>query len=1201
MRRIKKAISQIIKNPLTPLIIFSVVLAVLFLPFYQNGRMLVGGEGSYYLDYLQFFKRYAFAWQNYVMGIYSTSLDFAYVFHMIILQIFLKDERILNFISIFSIYFLPFLAVYLLSLEFKIKPWLAFLISAFYLANPFMVNFLKSINQWNMLAAYILPAFFLIIFKFYQKQWPLFVIFGLHSLFFSFTNANPPTMVIYQLAIILFVTLVSVYYEGEIKFKRVLKTYLTVILSFFLFNLWWIANWFYIFLDVSRGYSEGMALSILRGSGEFVPAFWRTFTLTNLLDYPLSGKFDYLNQYYALRAGFIILAIPLLLIIFSIVKNEFKNKFQSVLIFSLIGAGLLANGVHGLLGRVYEFMILNLPLFSIFKSAGEKWGILFVFLLTLYFIILFKDFKRERFYLITLVLFLVYIFYNLKPYLSFNFIPDSYYKVTSSRIFYNKPEYLALRDKINQDLGQYRVLSLPGSLNYQVALKMDNDKYYTGNDPILNNTNKPFIAPYNGNFDQRFPVLFDSLSDQNYLSLLGLYNLKKIVVNKDVFAWFGLREKESLLEIEKILNKNLKQNLYQNGSINLYDISDNYYLPRFYIPDEIVYSPDSTQYNLVDILSSSKFSQRSAYYFKPSKTLKSDFENQLIRNSADQILLTGEIQSLVDEAKLKEGTDDFNQGTVNFPFARWKPGSFIYPYIMQKEEKIKKQFAEDPELSFDQHLFFAGKRIYEIQKWGNEISIDQLTKVLKRYEEEMSGIIPDFEMYAKENDNLYPKFLKLEVSLAAFRKRMLDVLNGSSSEDKKERITVATEIQEKIEENVDEMVAKHYMPTKYHFTFPEGGEYEILGENIGITNEWQITEKTKNPKDQLIAKNSGQLFGKWLSFGKRYFEKGSKLLFFQKPAPINLLSNTWDKIESDVKLEKQEQQVSFSVKETFPGVFQNVSAWKPDTSYRLSLSYNSSNPISISVIEENKEINDPTQIDKIDKTNILYNQNFEAKNKWQTANIMIKSGRYSKAAKIFIYINNKLLSDVYTEFKDIRLEEIIEPKIMLRKINQKKNDTNLPKITIKRLNPVKYIIDAKDVSKPYFLIFSESFNPGWKAYINKTENLAPNAQNYFSQIISSFFDGGIKEAVPEDILFDRNIFQTLGKPAISEKNHLIMNGYANSWYITPEDVNGQKDYQLIIEYWPQWLFYLGMLVTLATILVSTVVILKILFVTKKYD
>ena len=80
-----------------------------------------------------------------------------------------------------------------------------------------------------------------------------------------------------------------------------------------------------------------------------------------------------------------------------------------------------------------------------------------------------------------------------------------------------------------------------------------------------------------------------------------------------------------------------------------------------------------------------------------------------------------------------------------------------------------------------------------------------------------------------------------------------------------------------------------------------------------------------------------------------------------------------------------------------------------------------------------------------------------------------------------------------------------------------------------------------------------------------------------------------KGQVPMNI-FDRNVFE------LPEENHLMANGYANSWVIDTDEVcgldsrlrgndngarcvrnaDGSYDMELIVEFWPQRLFYIGM-------------------------
>jgi len=116
------------------------------------------------------------------------------------------------------------------------------------------------------------------------------------------------------------------------------------------------------------------------------------------------------------------------------------------------------------------------------------------------------------------------------------------------------------------------------------------------------------------------------------------------------------------------------------------------------------------------------------------------------------------------------------------------------------------------------------------------------------------------------------------------------------------------------------------------------------------------------------------------------------------------------------------------------------------------------------------------------------------------------------------------------------------------------NKKTAPVIKYKRLSFSKYQIDI-DSSEGFWLVFSESFNKGWRAYLRK-ENIID--KTFFGKLVLG------------------NIFSN--KEQI--KNHFLVNGYANGWFI---DKSGKS--QIILEYRPQISFEIGVLISILFILV----------------
>lgn len=122
-----------------------------------------------------------------------------------------------------------------------------------------------------------------------------------------------------------------------------------------------------------------------------------------------------------------------------------------------------------------------------------------------------------------------------------------------------------------------------------------------------------------------------------------------------------------------------------------------------------------------------------------------------------------------------------------------------------------------------------------------------------------------------------------------------------------------------------------------------------------------------------------------------------------------------------------------------------------------------------------------------------------------------------------------------------------------------------PIIKFNRINPTRYNVDitAKD---PFWLVFDESYNDGWKAYVIKS-NPAITSQRFSWSVILS------------------NLWQ--GKNRIEVTKHEMVNGYANGWWIEPAKIFGNSaspvSFQVVLEYEPQKYFEIGVLVLAITL------------------
>ena len=241
-----------------------------------------------------------------------------------------------------------------------------------------------------------------------------------------------------------------------------------------------------------------------------------------------------------------------------------------------------------------------------------------------------------------------------------------------------------------------------------------------------------------------------------------------------------------------------------------------------------------------------------------------------------------------------------------------------------------------------------------------------------------------------------------------------------------------------------------------------------------------------------------------------------------------------------------------------------------------------------------------------------------------------------------LYIPKQII--IARDYQDI-LKILIEPDydfrsaILLSNNNKKITLSSKQQATIefKKINPTKYRVIIHQATDNFPLVFSESFYKGWGLYLKKFKiqnskfktDLKFNTQNY--QIISNnkedqasreevkqFIDKGwtsnlgneneihfisknFQGTIQNNNLLDGNFFETWFLKKVD--NHQMVNGYANSWFIEPkklcktgeceQNTDGSYDMELIVEFWPQQLFYIGCIISVSTLIISLYYVVKI--------
>src|SRR3989339_129153 len=376
-------------------------------------------------------------------------------------------------------------------------------------------------------------------------------------------------------------------------------------------------------------------------------------------------------------------------------------------------------------------------------------------------------------------------------------------------------------------------------------------------------------------------------------------------------------------------------------------------------------------------------------------------------------------------------------------------------------------------------------------------------------------------------------------------------------------------------------------------------------------------------------------------FPGEYFEVESKMsdMRLDQKALFLPLNGTVD-YEDDAKFHGSSQETAdiFAGYSKIPGVL-----IINDRSYGYSDRY-------IKEIRDTLNAN-PGKIDElIQNTNIkiiVIRKNMKMDNK----NNIIKSMENSSIFKKY-YDSEKIIVYKKRDAKYLQHIHILENGKM--RYNGGPEPRQLPLVEFKKINSTKYRIIIHSANSPFKLAFSETFHEGWKVYPgsfkrkdidfasskykildgNKDEQATSwelkdfigkgyisSLGDYKERIVKhmkweknnekydydekcyvDFVSKNYNGTIQNDNLNNGSIYETWFKRTISDESHNVDNGYANSWIIDPGKIYGNKescvknpdgsyDFELVIEFWHQRVFYAGLYVSLTALLASLLYLL----------
>jgi len=670
---------------------------------------------------------------------------------------------------------------------------------------------------------------------------------------------------------------------------------------------------------------------------------------------------------------------------------------------------------------------------------------------------------------------------------------------------------------------------------------------------------------------------------QNIDRVLALANIKYLIPRDDLVYLhlpFGKSFWEQKGAYQKLIDFLGKQKEL-NRVISYFDMSlweNKNFLPHFYIPQNIIYSNDNIE-SLSDIASFGDWKIRSAIYLKPETS-----------RGNGEVFLEGENKDIEDFMLDIKNKENF-KNNLQFPYVKYKPPSFIYFLVLKKGQFEEWRVRKDQEKLIDKKLFFASKRMSEFEKFADE-NIDKLTdSSIKNYEKKMDEVIEEIgrlrDLKLKEN---------MMIKLMAYWERHKEKI-GEILDKEKERYNLQGEmgyidVSKNWEEVFNRLYKKIILPEsmidfrnfEYSLEIPKGGNYLLMIKDLNGLTDYKV-----EIDGEILDQNGFKIREDgWINLSEKNLKEGEHILAFRLSEPKNLVGDNWQEMKG---LEIGKKEITF-YSQGFPpqqlnDLFQPIKDWSIDNFYYLTFDYKiESGNLDVGVLEEKAEYQNGEKIVKTEQSfgKTLSSNGIDNPEDWKKFETILQPNPEASGAKINFRSNSDSHGATKLGFRNLKVYKIIQPTVALRSVEPRSSNFNLqtPRITFVKFNPTKYKVRVEGAKVPYSLIFSESFNKGWKLYLND-QPLATNNQQY-REIIASYFNDEIKESPPKNIFLDKSTFETWNKKSLPEDRHLLVNGYANSWYITPEDVGGKENYELIVEFWPQRLFYFGLGISGLTLL-----------------
>lgn len=1023
-----------------------------------------------------------------------------------------------------------------------------FLAVLFYWFNP-----ISLISVWNRFLynfiffwAFLPLLLFLLKMLLETKKIAYTFLLILTIIIFSYSQSSMPLTILTWL-VISFSFIFEFFIKGWRSGKFYIFNFGLMVILYFLTNLWWISQIYSFLHSSSLAATTSLFFTASGNLNELTFLSSTLGVLGNLL------RFYHISfiesgpiwaHIYSFKPLILFEFLPSAIILWVIYKyrNVKEVIFLGLLFFFTL---FLMKGNQPPLGEIFQFVFERVSFIQVFRNPFEK----FSFLLPLAGAPLFgygiqrlveetkASFLKRSLVIISLVVVIIFWGFPFWTGLVFTSTNDTNPLLLRSYQAEVPSYYKQANDWLTSQGNNFRFISLP--LGGE-GMTYNWPKPYSGVELSTTLFDIPNIS-----FNTSVPYYHDIaayleaylITNNRFTDLFPFFNVKYVILRSDIdWKGRGLINPESL---KKYLDQipSLRK-VQEFGSLDIYQVPENKFQDKFYIPERNILVFPNTSVNDLLLQPGSK---NDAFYSTGDKILPDTTGDKILPNTTKIQINPSRVTLYQTRQEL--GLEDSLQ---RLPYVRYLPDSRLY-FLIQAKEYLERNFLNRNGDNFTYDLTTLGKRAAEIYLLADKRkSSNFINKTVEKYISNLNFIIAEYP-----NRTLPPEQLSIQLTVLEGAKFKLPQTQTSGLDLAIQNLQqymrqegFATLYQIKLS-------SKNNRYWNFEFIIPEGGEYTLYLDNKRINDFYKLSSDIKFQIDNTIYTAHPVFENNLIRIDNIRLPKGTHELSMEEPERINLISPTSEIILNSKTNPKLEYQV-------FP--------YDPFAVYDVSFDYwiKKGETFHLTVSQDTDPI-----VESSDQSHYFQNIHTDSYNHDFTHD-EVKLTPDNRSTKMSIGFLVELFNDcpdnnslferckdpIYKKFFDKETEVLIKNLTVKRVFDSQIHliqdkplpITTSPQISYKLINPAEYRISIKGAKAPYLLVFSELFNSDWKISLNNM--------------------------------------------ALDNKNHYLVNSYANGWFI---DKTG--DYEMVLKFAPQSFLEIGEIGSVISFIVVS--LFFILFVLKR--